>query len=296
MHATAVANRKDNGTPPGAGGFQGRRTALPGPEERRAARPGGRNHRCRQVRVPAVLGDGHGSRLQPGPGQLPVRGLQGRCCVRRLHQPAAHRRPGHRPVPAPGAPGTDVAARGAPLPRAAAEPEKSEGPAGPAARSRSRGAAVPHHHRGRIRGARQRSSRVRGRRGGCGRPRTVAGPAPDPGHPAPGRRHQGQPACQHQPARGAAHGRRGRRHGHPGCPGRGVLRSGHSGPRSREDRPGPDPGFPDRLRRRLDHGETAAAADRHCGDGLRLGLQLGGARAGEARSGRNPQGPTTSPG
>jgi S-DNA-T family DNA segregation ATPase FtsK/SpoIIIE len=50
-----------------------RGAAVPGPEERGTARPGGRDHGRRKVRVPAVLGHGDGGSLQPGPGQLPVR-------------------------------------------------------------------------------------------------------------------------------------------------------------------------------------------------------------------------------
>ena len=59
------------------------------------------------------------------------------------------------------------------------------------------------------------------------------------------------------------------------------------GPRRRQDRPRPDPGLPDRVRRRLDHREAAAPADRDRRDGLRVRAGLGRPGAREPGQGRS---------
>ncbi len=81
-----------------------------------------------------------------------------------------------------------------------------------------------------------------------------------------------------------------------GVPDGRLLRPVHSRTRRRQDRPRPDPGFPDRLRRRLDHREAAAAADRDRRDGLRLRPGLGRPGAREPGQGRSGRSRTTSPG
>ena len=70
-------------------------------------------------------------------------------------------------------------------------------------------AAEPGDRRRRVRRPRQRGARVRRRRRRRRPARPLARAAPDPGDAAPGRRHQGQPAGEHQPAGRAADGRRG---------------------------------------------------------------------------------------
>ena len=91
----------------------------------------------------------------------------------------------------------------------------------------------------RVRGARGRGSRVRRRRRRHRAARPLARHPPDHGDAAAGRCHQGQPACQHEPARRAAHGRRlgfERRRRRPGGRAPSTLRSPAAGSR----RPGPD--------------------------------------------------------
>ena len=68
------------------------------------------------------------------------------------------------------------------------------------------------------------------------------------------------------------------------------------GPRRGQNRPRPHPGFPDRVRRRLDHRKAAAPADRHRGNGLRLRSSLGNSSPLTPPCRTNRPGPTTLPG
>ena len=186
---------------------------LDRPARRRAARPRRRHDRRRQVRAAPGLDPRHGRGPLAAAADLPARRLQGRLGVPRLRQPAAHRRPGHRPLAAPGAARPRVAVGRAAPPRAHPGPAQGQGPRRARAPRRGRGPAEPGHRRRRVRRPGAGGARVRRRRRQRRPARPLARPAPHPRHAAPGRRHQGQPARQHQPAHGPADGRRGRQRG-----------------------------------------------------------------------------------
>ena len=120
------------------------------------------------------------------------------------------------------------------------QPQEGQGPA----RAReAAGSGVPARPRARdrrVRRAGQRGAGVRRRRRRHRAARPLARHPPDHGHPAPGRRHQGQPARQHQPAHRPAHGRRVRLADVVDDPVRGdASRRQPAGPRRS---PRPDPG------------------------------------------------------
>ena len=166
---------------------------LPGPALAGAARPGRRHLGRGQVGVPPVVGAGDGGRPQPPTRHLPLRRLQGGLRVRRLREPAALRRPGHRPLPPPGSPRPHVLPRGAHLPRAPAQREEREGPRLPGGHGRPGVPSVPGHRGRRVRRPGPRGPRVHRRDDRYRAARAVPGAPPHPGHAAPGGRHQGQP-------------------------------------------------------------------------------------------------------
>ena len=140
---------------------------------------------------------------------LPARRLQGWLGVPRLRQPAAHRRARDRPLAAPRAPCARVA-----LGRAASTASTSW----PSTRPRT---SIELERRGEVAAPPSLvivvdefaalvagGARVRRRRRQRRPARSLARPAPHPRDAASGRCHQGQPARQHQPADGAADGRR----------------------------------------------------------------------------------------
>ena len=228
-------------------GQSGQGAADPRPAQRRPARPRRRHHRCRQVRAAAGVDPRDGGGAQPAAGDLPARRLQGRLGVPRLRQPAAHRRSGHRPVARTSCGGrwTSLSAELRYREHLLAR-HKAKDLVELRAAWRGRGPAQPGHRRRRVRGAGQRGARVRRRRRQRRPARSLARAAPHPRHPAPGRRHQGQPAGQHQPADGAADGRRGRQRRRARLDRGGVLRARPARPGDGQDRPRPADAVPDR--------------------------------------------------
>jgi len=116
------------GRPAGRRGAHGDRPVHPRPALPGSPRAGRRHDRFGQVRVPPGLGLGPSPRLQPGPGDLPVRRLQGRGGVRGLHGPAAHRRHGDRSFAVPGPPGAEEPPCRDPSPGVAPAGEGGQGP------------------------------------------------------------------------------------------------------------------------------------------------------------------------
>ena len=273
---------------PGGGGAPG-----PGPAGPRPARPGGRDHGRRQVRVPPVLGPGHGPGAVARPRHLPLRRLQGRVGLRPVHGSAAFGGDRHRPVPGHGAPGADLAAGRAAPPRAPAQRQGRQGPGHPGEEGRPAVPAEPGHRRRRVRRPGQRGPRVRRRRRRRRPARALPGPAPHPGHPAPGGRHQGQPARQHESARGPAHGRRDRLPGRPGREDRRPLPAGDPRPRRRQDRSRAHHPVPVRLPRGAHLGADLRRAGGGGGDDLRGAPPLAGpaprGRHGQCQAGHRPR-------
>ena len=220
---------------------------LDRPARRRPARPRRWHDGRRQVRAAPGVDPRHGRGPLAAAADLPARRLQGRLGVPRLRQPAAHRRPGHRPVAPPGAARPGVAVGRAAPPRAHPGPAQGQGPRRARAPRRGGRAAEPGHRRRRVRRPGPGGPRVRRRRRQRRPARPVARPAPHPRHPAPGRRHQGQPARQHQPADGAADGRRGGQRRRARHDRGGLLRPGPAGPRGVQVRSRPAHAVPDRV-------------------------------------------------
>ena len=170
----------------------------------------------------------------------------------------ALRRARHRPEPAPGAPRAHEPARRAAPPRASSQPQEGQGPARAREAPRPRHAARARARHRRVRRARGRGARVRRRRRRHRPARPVARHPPHHGHAATGRRDQGQPARQHQPARGAADGGRVRLQGCRRRPDRRALRPEHPRPRHRQDRSRPARAVPVRVRGRVEQRRGSA--------------------------------------